>query len=438
MDPLVYKKINVRPGKKYFLTSLVNRFQHVNAVLQKVIEKRLGEKVEPFYIFQNMPANHLRPENFCVVNRALIGKDFNKQIIGAEHEDLNIDLGNSESFLKIIEEIGKGQDEIFMIGFTSSFLNLNNPKIIYIGPSSEIASRYDNKLNQFRFFDSLGLKNTNCRAYDNVDDLKKNEAFPFYISLMYSSGGCASKAIFNLSELDAFIEKWGNLCRGGLLVTDYIQNVEFFPNATAIVSGSGKSEHLITTEQILVDNHYIGNIYPCRADKNTKKTIKEMMIKIGKALSADGYRGLFGCDFMVKGSEVFIHDLNPRRQGGYGILHAVLGNSKLIESEVNACLGVGKCPIKERDFKQKYSWGHTKVGCPDGSRMVSEVYDENILKPFRKIGLEFFISFYPKDATVSGTFPGYYVKTGKSYEDVLAMTMKKPRSYIEKIVSPNL
>jgi hypothetical protein len=439
MEPLVYKNINIKPNKTYFLTGLTNRFDHTNDSFRSVLDEYYSSDTEPIYIFQNMPSEQYQKKNFIIVNRSLIGKDFRTVVNGMENEDLSIDLSNSEEFKNIITKILENQDRVFFMSFTSSFLEINEKGFIYIGPKPDIATYYDNKLNQFKLFDSLGLRHTNFRYYKNQKEIKSSEKLPFYISSAYSSGGLESKAVFSFEEMREFIDSWRDFSKKQIIITDYIDNVDYFPNTTALVYGPNKVKFLTTTDQILRGSCYIGNLYPCEASKAIQERIKKMTIEVGKAVSQKGYRGLFGCDFMVKGSNVFIHDLNPRRQGGYGMLQLMCGDDRLSQSELLATLGIEKCLVKQADFDKDFCWGHSKIKPYDNEphQLLGKAENGTVSAPLKDIGSNYVTSFYSAGSVVDNTYPAYCFATSYAKQTVIDAIKKNNDFFLNKLYFAN-
>jgi len=434
VEPLVYKHLKLEQGKSYFFTGLTNRFDHANDAFKKALDDFFGCDFEPIYIFQNMPAKHYLKENFIVVNNKLIGKDPFKDIVGLKCEELNHDLNRSKEFRKITKKILKSQDKIFLLLFTTSFLKLEQEEIIPIGPKPEIANFYDNKLTQFQLFESLGFDHTNYRFYTELQKIEEMETLPFYITSPFTSGGLESRAIFNFNEMHSFIKGWREFSKSQIIVTDYIDGADYFPHVTAIVYGENKVRVLGLIDQVLEGNSYVGNVYPSEVPVEIQEKIKKMILKVGRAISQKGFRGLFGCDVMVKGSRILFHDLNPRREGSYGMFQLMIGE-KLAVSELLISLGIEKCLVSEKDFAKDFCWGHAKVKTPciKPLKIKGEFKMGTISDPLINIGSDFAASFYPSNFLGYNAEPAYFFTTDHTREAVISSLKKNQKKYIKKL-----
>lgn len=430
----MYKHLQIEQGKSYFFTGLTNRFDHANDAFKKALDDFFGCDFEPIYIFQNMPAKHYLKENFIVVNNKLIGKDPFKNVLGLKCEELNHDINKSQEFRNLTKKILKKQEKVFLLLFTTSFLNIDQDNIIPIGPKPDIANYYDNKLTQFQLFESLGFDHTNYRFYTELQKIEELETLPFYITSPFTSGGLESKAIFNFSEMRSFIKGWREFSKSQIIVTDYIDGADYFPHATAIVYGKNKVRVLGLIDQILEGNSYVGNVYPSEVPEEIQERIRKMILKVGKAISQKGFRGLFGCDFMVKGSRILIHDLNPRREGSYGMFQLMIGE-KLAASELFIALGIEKCLVSEKDYNKTFCWGHAKVKTPSIKplKIKNEFHTGKICDPLEKTGSHFATSFYPINSLGYKSEPAYFFTTGHTRDEVLSSLKKNQKKYLKKL-----
>ncbi|MEI6266973.1 MAG: ATP-grasp domain-containing protein [bacterium] len=431
MDPLIYQKVGTEKDKTYFLTSLTNRFDFVTDMFRKELEIRYGGLFEPIYIYQNYPAPKYEKNNYIVVN----GKLGNKKsfIVGEEYEDLNIYLSNSRQFSFLIDNILTNQDKIFMVGFTNSFLNIDCDKIIYVGPKPKIATYFDNKLEQLKLFQKIGVSHPQFRFYDDINQLEK-EKFPLYLTSCFSSGGIESGLINNYHEAKKFVSTWREYTKDKIIVTELIDGAEYFPNSVAIVDKE-KAVSLIVSDQILSGNAYIGNIFPSKLSREVVSNIHKMTEKIGEHLRLQGYRGMFGCDFIVKGEEITVHDLNPRHQGGYLINNLQYIHNELVRAEISTSLDEVVL-IERKKVTSAYFLAHIKVKLHDRKEhvLLSEVNINSENTPTTEIGKEYMTSFYKQGYKIQDTYPGYLIKSGNNYESLIDEIKKDAERHLNELV----
>jgi hypothetical protein len=179
----------------------------------------------------------------------------------------------------------------------------------------------------------------------------------------------------------------------------------------------------------------MGNIYPSKVSDHQRKLIEDMTLRVGNFLSSKGYRGLFGMDFLITASgECYPVDLNPRRQGGYFCVVMASKKVNLIELELSLALGL---PIKDfnySDFQCNYSWAHSKLSPYFSNvKIKNEVAEGDPVGPFKDIGSTFKAIYYPKDHTLIMGNPGFYLTTGRSYDEIKS----KLHQETEKLISIN-
>jgi hypothetical protein len=106
----------------------------------------------------------------------------------------------------------------------------------------------------------------------------------------------------------------------------------------------------------------------------------------------------------------------------------------LIELELSLALGL---PIKDfnySDFQCNYSWAHSKLSPYFSNvKIKNEVAEGDPVGPFKDIGSTFKAIYYPKDRTLIMGNPGFYLTTGRSYDEIKS----KLHQETEKLISIN-
>jgi predicted ATP-grasp superfamily ATP-dependent carboligase len=423
LDPDIYSN-----KTQYFFTLLGPRFDLAVLQMQKSLEKQFHTKFKAIYVYSSSLNNYFRKDNYIILNEkaSRIEKNLkNKVIYLPEYEDINAEFSKSKFISKISNNLFKKQKKIFVYPFTSSFLNLNN-QLKIIAPDTKITTHYDNKISQCKLFKKLELPTNNFQIFKSVNELKKNwkKIIPCYLTASYSSGGNESNLIFTKEMLEEFLTGLRDInVRESFLSAAIFKNISLAPNINAIVIDKNNTKPLIITDQILRGNRYLGNIYPSKSSKLIQKQIIKITTKLGNYLSRKGYRGLFGCDFLVnKKGEIVIVDLNPRRQGGYVCNIAALNKVgiNLTDLELKTYLNI---PVTENlDYnKIQYPnfWAHSKVKPYEAGGIISsEVSSGNIQNIFKKGKGDYSSSFYAKNSMFIDGYIGYVVSVDDSYEKV--------------------
>ncbi len=423
----------------YFFTMLTDRFQPLNTRWQKGLEKRFHKPFKPIYILLFRHNHYFEEENYIVLNERLADlhkMKGRKDIINLIYpEDLNKQFSQSEFIKDLTRKLIKKQGKVFVLSFTSVWLDIDDPNVLVLGPDGSVASNYDAKTEHIKTFEKLGMDTIKTTVYENIQELRDKQAeYPFFLSATYSSGGFESKAIFTAEDLEAYYSNLRSINKAQpLIAARFIDDIVLAPNTSAIVTGKDSTTMVCISDQILRNNQYMGNIYPSQTSSAQKKLIHEMTVKVGNYLSGQGFRGLFGLDFLItKSGKCYPVDLNPRRQGGY-YCNVMSSNRDLIDLELRVIFNEPLPELSYEDFQSDYCWAHSKL-TPyfPNMKIMDEIKEGDPIKPFKKPGTTYRAIYYPKDCTLLMGNPGFYLTSGKSYKEVKLRLFKETEKTISK------
>lgn len=423
----------------YFFTMLSDRFIPLVGRWQKGLEKRFNKKFKPIYILPFYHNHFFEEENYIVLNAWL--EDVHKQMKRTDimnliyPEDLNKQFSKSSEIKELSEKLIKKQGKVFVLSFTDVWFELDNPDMVLLGPDPKVAALYDAKIEHYRTFEKLGMETVPTTVYETIEELRTNQKeYPFFLSAMYSSGGIESKAIFTTQDLDAYYSHLREVNKNEpLIAAKYIDDIVLAPNSSGIVTSETDVTVVCISDQILRNNQYMGNIYPSQATSEHIEKIKEMTIAVGKYLAKQGFRGLYGLDFLItKSGKCYPVDLNPRRQGGY-YCNAMSSKADLIELELAVIFNEPIPQISYEDFQVDYCWAHSKL-TPyyPNMKIIDEFSLGNPLEPFKTIGATFKAIYYPKNYTLMVGNPGFYLTSGTSYKEVKLRLFRETEETISK------
>jgi len=417
---------------RYFFSLLDPRFEIMNKLMSDSLSHRFGYEYKPIYIFSSHPNKYYKKENYIILNKHAnrIERELKKKVVDVleDDEELNEEFSRSPFVEKLANQLFKKQDRLPVYAFTSSFLNLTDPRWLIIGPIPKIATYYDNKIQHYELFKKLKLPRIYARIYKNRHQLlKAKDIFPGYIAASYTSGGCESGPVYHKEMLLDFFARIRKVnIKEHFLVARIFENIVISPNVNAIVTDKNKTSVLIISDQIMDGNRYIGNVYPSSIGQKHIEEIKKITIKIGNNISREGYRGLFGCDFLInkKGRLVTV-DLNPRRQGGYTCNALALKAVGIDITTIELSCALGEIPNVDLAYKKiQYptAWAHTKVKPHDpGRRIVKETRRGDISRIFIQKSGDFQGTFYKKGSIFIKGSLGYVVSVGKHRKKIYGL-----------------
>lgn len=425
---------------EYFFSFLADRFEYTVDIWIKELEKKFNKKFKPIWILSAKQNFLFEKENYIVINKKLkeIERKLQKNnvIYLEDYEDLNEEFSKSEILQNLMDKLLKKQERIFILGFTSSCLDLKDKRIIILGPNPKISTQFDNKIDHMKLFEKLDLPRNKTRIYNSIQEIKENEKYPFYISASYTSGGHESGTIYIENDLDVFFSKLREINKSNsFLVGDLITNIKLSPNVNAVICEANDTRIICISDQILRGNQYLGNIYPSEVTNKEKEIIIQITKNVGDYLSKLGFRGLFGLDFIIDtDGRIYCVDLNPRRQGGY--LCNVLMSKKLSIPEIELKLALGEkvTNFDYEDFQASFIWAHSKVKPYfSNTRIVNCFKTGEPTSPFSNIGSEYRAIFYPAKYLLADGNAGYIIiSSSSSYEEVKEKIIKETEILISK------
>lgn len=413
---------------QYFFSLLGPRFEAMNELMADSLGRRFGYKYKPIYIFSSHPNKYFAKENYIVLNKQAydVEGDVKENVIYLqEYEDLNQEFFQSTFINELADGIIKKQKQLPIYSFTTSFLKTNDPRWLILGPSPEVSTFYDNKAQHYELFEELNLPRNKARIYENKDELlKEHNIFPGYITASYTSGGNESGLIYSKEMLNNFVSRLRPVnTRDRFLVASVFEHIATMPNVNAIVTGKDQTSVLVITDQIMRGARYLGNIYPSSISPEHTQQIKEITIKIGNYLSQKGYRGVFGCDFLIntKGKLVIV-DLNPRRQGGYACNALALKAVGISLTDIELSCALNETPRDDLSYEKiQYptAWAHSKIKPYDsGQRIRGETKEGDMMKAFAEFNGSYKGTYYKKDSIFIDGYIGYVIEVGKDRDEI--------------------
>ncbi len=426
-------------GMHFFLSVLDPRFSLANTYLSYYLESIFSCPFVPIYI---------RP--YCTVEddqKAInLSSDFNSIFI-PEHEDFNIIFSSSPVVSELCSRLFQTQGEIFLSCFSTAFLKISDSRLIPIGPKPALATKYDSRINQWALLESLDIPTPQGCIYESFEEVEeawnKGKYQSFFIYAEYSSGGFEVGKIEGKNNLERYKAHIRPKNLKNRFIVAEILDVWLSPNSAAIVVDKETVIVLSISDQILDGVRYIGNIYPSiLADTELEKKLIDYTREIGYALAKEGFRGLFGCDFVVtKEKSYYVVDINPRKQGGY-ICNVLMweknkpkGYPGLVELEFNAVIGkkIGYNFEMFENPKLSFYWAHAKIK-PYKKNMIihSEIHDNSEEDCFNTVGIHFAKSFFPKGSYfIDGSMVGYGIMSDNHYDNLL-LNLSRLREYMAK------
>ncbi len=376
-------------------------------------------------------------EQYSYDNLVIISKTIHKENKRKPHSEFMYEISNNSYIDEVIDKILENQDELYIYMFeSSSKMTLCEKKGVFlIGPNSDIVTTLSNKINLYEIFSDI-VPMAQYSVVTSYKDLIKYskvqlENNSIFISLEKSAAGANS---IITSSIDAIEKKFSKNIDDTFLVTQFIPHVSD-PTTLGVVINEDEVFVGGTADQRIEGTSFKGSTFPTKVSEKIQLEIINQTRIVGKKMAKLGYRGIFGCDFIVtEDDKVYFIETNPRKQGTTMEFCCTLktllpkGAPNLPELEFYAVTESTRAPrMKEPNFfKTDIFWSTYNVKIKDmvtthsylplqrgEMQMFKSVSKNKLTKEYmilEHIGQDFFVN--------TGSFLGRVVATGKNYKDV--------------------
>ena len=372
-------------------------------------------------------------ENVVIINHEHMNKS--KRL----SSDIFAKLISQNSYLdSIIDNILENQNELYIYMFESNpFMTLDKKKNVFlVGPDKDLVSLLSDKIELYKRFSTVvpmanynytkGLKN--LKRYSK-EMLKKYDKI--FVSLEKSAAGSNSIVA---NDIETIYAKFKNEKESTFLLTEFIKH-KSDPTTLAVVINENEVFVAGVADQNIDGTKFKGSTFPSKCPQKIQSKLIDLTKQIGREIAKIGYRGIFGCDFIVTDdNKIYFIEINPRKQGTTMEFCCTLQNRlkksapNLPEIEYYAVMR-NSPPPNIGKFKKNVPlvcWGtynyklsqkrKTHYYLPQNSseiEMFKNLYKKKVKKEFvilEHVGQDFFVD--------EGTFLARVVATGQNYKDV--------------------
>ena len=229
-------------------------------------------------------------------------------------------VSNNPTILRLIELILENQNQLYVNLYESVVeMTLDRlDRVSILGPDKYIARKFNNKVFQYGELQGIVplIEGATCKG---LADLMATTAalrvkWPegIFISGAYSAAG-ANSAITHSQEDVArrFTDDSADY-----LVTRLTPH-DLDPTVLAVVANENDVYIAgIADQNIVGGNRFVGSHFPSQVTEAQAVELKAYTVAVGQVMGRAGYRGIFGCDYLIDyDGNIFFLEINARKQG---------------------------------------------------------------------------------------------------------------------------
>lgn len=321
-DDVFYRRISLKDDTDYFLYVGEIKAYYLNEFLREALQKIHKKNIDFIAIVPDVLERY--PEgNLLVINPEAsrltreTGVRVSCRLPGRTFASI---VSHHPAVIELVEILARSQERVWISMFHAlAEMTLDRlPGVEILAPDSRVADRWNNKLYMYKTLqEHLPLPEFNlCGSRDEL--LEKTRHLwdtwrdGIFLSLEYSAAGIFSFIARDEAEL---IEKLGDW-PPPYLISRFVPHTHD-PTVLAVVANE-RDVYIggIADQRMEQLNKFRGSTAPSVLPMEIQETLKKLTRKVGRLMGASGYRGIFGCDYIVReNGEVLFVEVNARKQG---------------------------------------------------------------------------------------------------------------------------
>ncbi|UCE83679.1 MAG: ATP-grasp domain-containing protein [Deltaproteobacteria bacterium] len=446
-DPILFNNIKLEPDKAYFFYIGDIKNHGLNAFLIPYLERIYGRPVDCIALVPDVLAHYGYP-NLAVLNKESYRYHADKGMMvncrptaGQFAQQISASLLAQE----LLENILSEQDFVYIYMFESrpEMTLVDGERVKLLGPDPSVAHRFNNKIIQYQMACEVGIpvpEGLCCNCLEEaLDSAQKffRSGEEVFVSESYSAAGSNSTFACSCEEIQQrFIET-----DQPYLVTRRVPH-SYDPTVLAVVANEQEVYVASVADQRMEENRFRGSTFPTVLKEEVVKQIKEYTRLVGRYMGSQGYRGMFGCDYIVNDNgQIYFVEVNARKQGTtlestLTMLYSLPGHPSLSEIEFCA-ITRGRLPhgLTEMDpTRSEICWGTYNVKSMQDIRVVQKFpYFQGEAEIFRQVSQAKGVSsraivedhLGPGVYQRAGGFVGRCISVGKNFAEMYRQLEKR-------------
>ncbi|MCB2215098.1 ATP-grasp domain-containing protein [Desulfofustis glycolicus] len=330
-DEILFTNFNYNPDYYYFLYVGELKTYSLNYFVQEALAHRIPNRPIKFvaivpdiciqYNYANIIVINPRGEEEFISDHAFVQQEKKpRRSWRIDSSRFMSAVSNNSAIRTLIDRILERQNQLY-INLYESVLDMTLDQIervSILGPDKYIARQFNNKITQYKALEGVVplADHKVCEDKDcllkTTADLRSQWTDGIFVSGAYSAAGINSAVTYNQHQVESRFGATNDV----YLISKFIPH-QLDPTVLAVVANDQDVYIAGIADQVIVDgNRFIGSKFPSLATPEQKQKMHEYTVRAGRMLGEKGYRGIFGCDYLIDNNgEILFLEINARKQG---------------------------------------------------------------------------------------------------------------------------
>jgi hypothetical protein len=322
MSDIYFSNFQLEEDTQYFLYIGELKNYGLNTYLKEALSHIFSRKFDFIAIVPDIFEQY-DYENLIVINpkTQVYAYKYNQNVCcRVSSEEFSAVVSKNRRIHALIKRLLNRQENIYIYMYESiPEMTLDEiPGISILGPDKHIANQINSKIYQYKNLKNL-LPVVDFHIGHGLDSLIQTAKERFtlwpdgiFVSQEYSAAGVNSIIAHGIDDIK---NKFNPLDKP-YLISRFIPH-EYDPTVLAVVADEEEVYIAgVADQRIEQGTRFTGSVFPSVLDKKIIARLHELTRIIGGWLARQGYKGIFGCDFLVNDNdEIFFIEINARKQG---------------------------------------------------------------------------------------------------------------------------